>query len=101
VRVARRLRLSGPAQRDLAEIAAYTRRTWGEIQACAYLAALRDQLRELRETPEIGRPRPDLDDGLRSFPVGQHIVFYRASCSHLDVVRIPHGRMDPRDRVVD
>jgi toxin ParE1/3/4 len=46
----------------------------------------------------MGMERPELMVGLRSFPVEQHVVFYRLAGpenSHLEVVRVLNGRQDP------
>ncbi len=96
----RRLRLSQPARDDIADIAAYTRAKWGAEQADRYLALVREGLRALRDAPRLGTPRTDLSDGgLRAHPVGAHVVFYRVAERSVDLVRVLHGRMDPRDRL--
>jgi toxin ParE1/3/4 len=40
------------------------------------------------------RERPELRSNLRSFPVGNYIVFYRASPDGVEVVRVMSGRQD-------
>ena len=42
----------------------------------------------LADQPNSGKARPDLGDGLRSFPVGRYLVFYRPSPVDIDVIRI-------------
>jgi toxin ParE1/3/4 len=42
----------------------------------------------------MGRTRDDLSPGLRSYPVGDHIVFYRVTATELIVRRIVHGRRE-------
>ena len=46
----------------------------------------------LVESPLAGRDRPELQSNLRSFPVGNYIVFYRALSD--GVVRVMSGRQD-------
>ncbi len=91
----RKLRLSGPAERDLRNIGDYTRREWGAAQRRKYLRRIRDRLEELRDMPGIGAPRGDIAAGLRAHPVEKHIVFYRESKTAVTIVRVLHQSMDP------
>lgn len=60
--------------------------------------ALDDRFSEIFEmlgdNPKIGRERPELDYGLRSFPVGSYVVFYRAWSSEVLIVRVLHAARD-------
>jgi len=42
----------------------------------------------------MGRARPELGHGLRSFVVGQYVVFYRPSTKGIEIVRVLHGARD-------
>jgi toxin ParE1/3/4 len=42
----------------------------------------------LAENPTAGRARPELHPEIRSFPVGNYIVFYRIIPGAVDVVRV-------------
>jgi toxin ParE1/3/4 len=42
----------------------------------------------------MGRPRDELASGLRSFPVGTYIVFYRRAKVGIEVARILSGYRD-------
>lgn len=44
--------------------------------------------------PGMGRARADLAPGLRGFPVGDYVIFYRPIPNGIDIVRIMHGRRD-------
>lgn len=48
----------------------------------------------LAETPMIGRERNELIPGIRSFPVGRYLIFYRIVEKMLQVVRILSGYRD-------
>jgi toxin ParE1/3/4 len=48
----------------------------------------------LAETPFAGRARSDLVKDLRSFPVGNYIIFYVPISDGIEVVRVMHGRQD-------
>jgi toxin ParE1/3/4 len=44
--------------------------------------------------PEIGQARPDLLPGLRHWPVGNYLIFYRITDETLEIVRVVHGARD-------
>ena len=48
----------------------------------------------LADTPFAGRARNDLRDSLRSFPVGNYIIFYVPVPDGVEVLRVMHGRRD-------
>jgi toxin ParE1/3/4 len=51
-------------------------------------------LNDLAETPGMGRSRDEYGQGLRSFPVGDYLLFYHAVPGGIEVVRIVHGARD-------
>lgn len=42
----------------------------------------------------IGHNRPDIAEGVRSFPVQPHVVFYHLTAEWMYVARILHGRQE-------
>lgn len=50
--------------------------------------------------PEAGRRRPELGEGLRSFPAGSYVVFYQIGRSGVDIVRVLHGHRDITDDLI-
>ena len=48
----------------------------------------------LAETPLAGRARPELGPKLRSFPVGNYIIFYVPVPDGIEIVRVMNGRQD-------
>jgi toxin ParE1/3/4 len=48
------------------------------------------------ENPGMGTPRDNLALGLRSFPVGNYLVFYRIVSDGIELVRVLHGSRDLR-----
>lgn len=58
------------------------------------LGRISDIFAMLAETPEGGRARPELGDGLRSFPVGNYMVFYIPSPETIAVVRVLERHRD-------
>jgi toxin ParE1/3/4 len=48
----------------------------------------------LLENPQAGRERPDLRQNLRSFPIGNYVIFYTPVSNGIEVVRVMNGRQD-------
>lgn len=44
--------------------------------------------------PGMGRARAELGTAIRSFPVGQYVIFYEPTPSGIDVVRVLSGSRD-------
>ena len=44
--------------------------------------------------PRMGRFRDELRKGLRSFPSGDHMIFYRETANGIKIVRVLHGSQD-------
>jgi toxin ParE1/3/4 len=92
----RRLTYNASARRNLSEIQAYIwqqrgRRATGE----AFASSLRQQCRKLSSLPgTLGRPRPDIVPGLRSFPFKGYIIFFRYLPDTFEVVNILEGHRD-------
>jgi len=93
----RRLRLTQEARDDLRHLLRYSLQTWGRPRRDAYRILIDRAFRELANDPELGRSRDEVSLGLRSFPVGQHIVYYRVRDDVLIVSRITHRRQDIED----
>lgn len=90
--------LSQEADFDLEEIFEYSYAEFGLNQAIKYLGEIDDVFIKIVNTPEIGRTRNEIKQGLYSIPIGMHIVFYRILIDHVRIVRILYGGMDlPRN----
>jgi toxin ParE1/3/4 len=87
-------KLTEAAKKDLREISAYTKKTWGEEQEKVYRETIRVALRIIANSPEIGQKREELAEGIRSFPVGNHISYYIEKNNQIIIVRILHPAMD-------
>ena len=48
----------------------------------------------LAEMPESGRQREKLAPELRSFAVGNYVIFYRPIENGVEIVRVLHGARD-------
>ncbi len=84
-------RLAAAARRDLAEIREYIARDSAE-SADRWIGALIDRFRMLAGTPYAGRSRDEVRLGLRSFAVGEYLIFYVARHPRIEIVRVVHGR---------
>jgi toxin ParE1/3/4 len=56
------------------------------------LDRIRDTLNRLASMPFTGQARFDLTPGLRMFPVGNYLIFFRPSENGIEVIRILHGK---------
>lgn len=90
-------RLTPRAENDLRAIARYTLEQWGQEQRETYLRALDRRFHWLAENPALGRPRPDVKEGYFSYPEGRHVIFYLIREGGIDIIGIPHQRMDVRN----
>ena len=87
------------AKHDLKYIYDYGISNWGVRRASVYLDNLKKHFWGLTEQPKIGIGREELLPSMRSFPVDSHVVFYRLQQSQVEVVRVLHGRQDPRHHI--
>lgn len=95
-------RLTNKAVEDLNQIWEYSRDTWSEEQADYYYQMLISIWQDLADNPGIGRTYDTILPGLLGFIANKHIVFYRVIEAELiEVVRILHGRMDIKNRIVE
>lgn len=78
---------------DLADIWAFIAED-SVKNADKFAALLDDHLQALARRPHMGRSRPELAAELRSFPVGQYVVFYVPLHKGVEIVRVLHGARD-------
>ena len=82
-----RFRVSRQAKDDLLEIWVYVA-TDSAANADRLYRILHGKLTSLGDSPYMGRSRPELGPGIRSFPVGNYVVFYRVLPDRIEVVRV-------------
>jgi toxin ParE1/3/4 len=58
------------------------------------VALIRERCFLLVENPLMGRSRPELAPGLRSFPVGTYVIFYFPIQGGVEIVRVINGARD-------
>jgi toxin ParE1/3/4 len=81
------------ARSDLIELWSYIAED-SETRADAFIDRIDKTFDTLAANPRMGRVREELADGLRSFPVGKYVVFYRISSTGVDIVRVLHSARD-------
>jgi toxin ParE1/3/4 len=81
------------ASQDLAEIWAHIAKD-SVKHADKFAVLLDDHFRALARRPHMGRSRPELAPKLRSFPVGQYVIFYLTRRKGVEIVRVLHGARD-------
>jgi toxin ParE1/3/4 len=79
------------AVRDLFEIWDYVARD-NDAAADRLLRPFDDKLSLLSDAPALGKSREDLSPGLRSFVVGEYVLFYRPIDGGVTLVAALHGR---------
>jgi len=82
-----RLIISDQAVSDLADIWTYIARDNTDT-ADRFIDRLYQLCKELATQPGMGRERDELIPGIRSFPAGRYLVFYRSSANVVEVVRV-------------
>jgi toxin ParE1/3/4 len=86
-------RISDQAKTDLREVWRYIARR-NEPAADRLVDQIIEHYETLAKFPGMGRSREELAPGLRSFPVGKYVVFYRPIDDGIEVVRVLHGAQD-------
>ncbi len=59
-----------------------------------FLDAMNETFELLAASPFMGRARPELAPNLRSFPVGNYVIFYRPLRDGIEVVRVLSAARD-------
>ena len=55
----------------------------------------------LADDPRLGRARPELATGLRSFTMGNYVLYYQPIDDGIDLVRVLHGSRDVTGQMVE
>lgn len=90
--MARIIRSDG-AEKDLDGIWDYIAQD-NPAKADEWLRLLNRKIEMLAESPHMGRERSEFLPGLRSFAVGNYVIFYRVMESGIEIVRLLHGGRD-------
>ncbi len=92
----RRLVFLADAVSDLTAILNYiTAQSGSRTTARAFVDDLRDHCRKLARLPgTLGRPRPELREGMRSSPFRGYVVFFHYAEDRLEVIKILEAHRD-------
>lgn len=82
------------AVEEITDILLYTEMEWGTQQRKVYRELILDTVRRLSGMPLLGRSRPEVSEGLRSYPLGRHLVYYWHGDDRLIVAHVLHNRRD-------
>lgn len=95
-------RFTNKAVEDLSKIWNYTAGEWSEDQADKYYKMLLGFCREAAANPVGGKNYEGIVKNLFGLRANRHIIFYRIiSVYEIEIIRILHGRMDLRKRIVE
>ena len=92
-------KLTIAAQTDLIEIRHYTLFQWGSTQSKKYLSELHQTITLLSESPLIGKQRPEVGEGVFSFPHKSHVIYYILSSQQLIIFAVIHKNMIPTNHL--
>jgi toxin ParE1/3/4 len=88
-------RLAPQAKADLEDIASYALVDSGSLEVATRLVdSITERFVLLGTHPSARRRRDDLRQGVRSFPVGSYVVFYRIEGDDVVVQRVVRGSRD-------
>lgn len=88
-----KFRVSSPAELDLAQIWAFIAED--SVDAAERMRRnLEATFKLLAKNPRLGRERPDLQSGLRSFPIKDFLSFYHVVDTGILIVRVVSGYRD-------
>jgi toxin ParE1/3/4 len=86
-----RHRVSADAQRDLDEIFVYWA-TRAEVDVADRLIdSITDRFWLIGEHPHAGRASEEMAPGVRCFPAGKYLIYYRKTRRGVDILHVFHG----------
>lgn len=90
-------RVSATARRDLQEIFVYWAERASPTTADRLIRRITDRFWLLGAYPGAGKSCPELARGLRCFPAGKYLIYYRSSQRQTDILHIFHGARNQED----
>jgi toxin ParE1/3/4 len=91
-----RLRVSKSALHDLDSIYDYWAGRASQDVARDLIYAIVDRFSLLAETPNAGQSCEDLAPGVRRFPAGKYLIYYRRARRSIEILHVFHGARDQR-----
>ena len=87
----KRYRVSKDARSDLDAIFLYWAERAGLEVADRLIDAIIDRFWVLGEHPEAGRVSSDIAPGVRCFPAGSYLIYYRKTRRGVEILHVFHG----------
>lgn len=92
----KRYRVSAEAEEDLDEIFAYWAKRVSLEAAGRVIDKITDRFWLLGEYPDAGKPAGNMAPGVKCFPAGKHLIYYRKTRRGADILHVFHGARDQR-----
>jgi toxin ParE1/3/4 len=89
-----RYRVSRDAEKELDEIFVYWAKRVTVDIADRLIDAITGRFWVLGEHPDAGRSCEDLAPGVRCFPAGKYLIYYRKGRSAVEIPHVFHGARD-------
>ena len=86
-----RYRISDDAEDDLDVIFLYWAERASLTIADRVIDGIVERFRLLGEFPKDGRSSDDIAPGVRCFPAGRYLIYYRRARKYIDILHIFHG----------
>jgi toxin ParE1/3/4 len=86
---------SRQSEQDVVEIALYIARDNPDA-AMRLIDRMDEALHMLAGNPQLGRERHELGSAVRSFALGNYVLFYRQAAQDIELIRVLHGARDLR-----
>ena len=86
-----RYRVSKEADGDLEAIFLYWAERANLTTAERLIDSITDRFWLLGEHPDAGRPSEDMAAGVKCFPAGKYLIYYRKRRRGIDILHIFHG----------
>jgi toxin ParE1/3/4 len=91
-----RYRVSKDAERDLDEIFLYWARRTGLEVADRLIDSITERFWLVGEHPDAGRPSQEIAAGVKCFPAGKYLIYYRRARRGTEILHICHGSRDQK-----
>jgi toxin ParE1/3/4 len=85
--------LKPQAEADLIEIWTYIAQE-SPARADRLLDEIDEKSQTLAQSPFIGKARDELGPHIRSFPIGNYVLFYQRIKDGIEIIRVLHGARD-------
>jgi|ERR1035437_1144887 toxin ParE1/3/4 len=86
-----RYRVSDDAEHDLDEIFLYWAERASLTIADRVIDGIVERFRLLGEFPEAGRSSDEIAPGVKCFPAGEYLIYYRRARKYTNILHIFHG----------